>query len=126
MGFVRLLRCCCPGTCDDGIVGNFFCESLHWDGGDCLVEDACGDTGECSMCGGHWDAVSRKNSECPSWHWAHCQMRRTEACAHAGAQVMGACPKGSGSQVIPSTCPEACAEMFSAWWTTCQVEPNVR
>ena len=55
---MRLLRCCCPGTCDDGIVGNFFCESLHWDGGDCLVEDACGDTGECSMCGGHWDAVS--------------------------------------------------------------------
>ena len=27
------------GTCDDGVVGNFYCEGLHWDGGDCLTED---------------------------------------------------------------------------------------
>eukprot|EP01043_Picozoa_sp_COSAG02_P005637 COSAG02_NODE_154_length_33067_cov_38.282092_6_plen_107_part_00 len=76
--------------------GNFYCEELHWDGGDCLTDDACSTEGDCSLCGGHWDAV------------------------------MAACPTAEGSSVVPSACEGECSTLFSEWWEECSVEETVR
>jgi hypothetical protein len=76
--------------------GNFFCEELHWDGGDCLTDDGCSAQGDCSLCGGHWDAV------------------------------MAACPSAEGSAVVPDRCEGECSTMFSEWWQECSIDPTVR
>ena len=70
--------------------------TLHWDGGDCLTEDARSNEGDCSLCGGHWDAV------------------------------MAACPTATGSSVVPSRCDGECSTMFSEWWQQCSIEETVR
>jgi len=84
------------GTCDDSpISGNFFCEDLFYDGGDCLTDDICDGDNECSMCGSHWNAVNE------------------------------ACPPAGSDKPIPDACDIECGRVFSAWYTGCDEDTSV-
>jgi hypothetical protein len=86
------------GRCDDSELkhgGNFFCKSLHFDGGDCLTDDGCEKQGKCSLCGSRWKAV------------------------------MDRCPASSNGSPVPSTCKTGCADMWTEWWKGCRMESAV-